>query len=420
MKNKCLIYPILQKYYSALNNLIELNIAGDIFYDISKIDAFFAEFRNITFVMQKVFNTKELKNYYEAKRNEILLNEDMKWFVDQRNKITKQEPFRLEKGIRVDVYSPDFSTTIIDDRLTIDNNVNFETILSDLKEILLSYKNYIDVFFSITLSYRENGNEIDIYERIKNGIVIMNKFILSIINDYPCSCTKCTQLKNKIDEHFNEVLYKEISFIWDCSIEKDEVVFGELATMMMGANDSCLIPIDEIRTSLKGSHYEPEDGQISTLFQKFASMHFIIYKLQNKNIMPTFMLLFDDDTFSHIPFIVTVKTTLYRMTSKIAKITREKNVIAVFFVGEFYSYSLDSIDKFKQIQREYNERIGMSETTFLTCNMIYKNYPSILSIHIDNSKLEDENYVAEQIRSIESTCLFSWLQPIYQSLHSFD
>ncbi|MEI8389718.1 MAG: hypothetical protein WCG23_07510 [bacterium] len=71
-KITCLIYPVLQKYYSALNNLKELNITGDIFYNISKIDAFFAEFRTITLVMQKVFNTEELKAYYVAKRDAIL------------------------------------------------------------------------------------------------------------------------------------------------------------------------------------------------------------------------------------------------------------------------------------------------------------------------------------------------------------
>lgn len=48
-----IIYPILQKYYNALNSLKSLNVTRDTFESIPLIDNFFAEFRNITFVMQK-------------------------------------------------------------------------------------------------------------------------------------------------------------------------------------------------------------------------------------------------------------------------------------------------------------------------------------------------------------------------------
>ena len=63
-----IIYPMLQKYYNALNSLNALNITKNIFESIPLIDNFFAEFRNITFVMQKSFNTKELKEYYRIKQ----------------------------------------------------------------------------------------------------------------------------------------------------------------------------------------------------------------------------------------------------------------------------------------------------------------------------------------------------------------
>ena len=40
-----IIYPMLQKYYNALNSLNSLNIAKDIYESIPLIDNFFAEFR---------------------------------------------------------------------------------------------------------------------------------------------------------------------------------------------------------------------------------------------------------------------------------------------------------------------------------------------------------------------------------------
>lgn len=415
MEKDCLTYPILQKYYSALSNLRELNINDDIFYNISKIDAFFAEFRNITFVMQKSFNTTELKKYYEIKRDELLLNEDMKWFLDKRNKVTHQEPFKLEKGVIVDVFLPNKTTTIIDDRLTIDNEFSFETICSILKDMLLGYSQYCDAFFSISLSFKENGNEVDIYKKIKYGIGIMNKFISSIISDYPCTCKKCQQLKKKIDECLANVLSKELEFIWDCSIENEEIVFGMNVSMTMGRKNLGVLPIDEIKTKIKGSFYEPENGQLFTLFQRFTSSYYIIYKMQQQHIMSNFMIIFDDGTFSEIPFLPTLKTTFYRMASKIAKIAREKNVIAVFYIGEYYFYPSDKIE---QMQKPYNERIKIAEKTFLSSTMLCKNWTSMLTIEIDASMLDDNVYVAKQINNPSKEFHFHWLQPIYQSLHT--
>ena len=104
-----IIYPILQKYYNALNSLNSLNIVKNIFESIPLIDNFFAEFRNITFVMQKSFNTKELKEYYTTKRKEFLNDNNLRWFIDKRNETVKEYPFKLEKEILVYAYLPDRS-----------------------------------------------------------------------------------------------------------------------------------------------------------------------------------------------------------------------------------------------------------------------------------------------------------------------
>jgi hypothetical protein len=339
----------------------------------------------------------------------------MRWFIDQRNNVTKQKPFKLEKGIIVNVYLPDKITTIVDDRLTIENDISFESICIVLKEILLRYKKHYDVYFSVALSFRENGNEIDIYNKIKEGILVMNKFILSIIADYPCSCERCKQIKDKINKCLSEVTGKEISFVWDCSLENGEIVFGSTSIMLMGKSNFDVLPVDEIKTLLKGSPFEAEDGQISTIFHKFMLMHLFCYKEQNLELMPTFMLIFEDGTFPLIPFLGTVKTTFYRMISKITKIVREKNVVAVFYTGEYYCYS---IDDFKKFQCNYNERIKHAEKTIFTCVMAVKEPESSLSINIDSSKIDDRTYVSKQISSPETIETLTWFAPIYQSLHS--
>lgn len=219
---KCIIYPVLQKYYNALKQIDDLSIESDLFEGISKVDAFFAEFRNITFVMQKAFNTPELKKYYDEKRNLYFSGDNMRWFVSQRNVVTKEESFRLEKGIRVDVYHSGGGITITDRRMTINNEKKLEEVFEDLKIVLGGLEKYTDVFFSVILSFRENGQELDIYEILKKGIIVMNEFIANVIKDYPCDCNSCQELKKRTNELLTRVICKDISFIWDCSLENGE------------------------------------------------------------------------------------------------------------------------------------------------------------------------------------------------------
>ena len=53
MKNHEILAPALQKFYSALKSLDEFGRYGNFFDDVSNLDKFFSEFRNITFVIQK-------------------------------------------------------------------------------------------------------------------------------------------------------------------------------------------------------------------------------------------------------------------------------------------------------------------------------------------------------------------------------
>lgn len=221
-----LIYPILQKYYNALNSLKSLNVTKDIFESIPLIDNFFAEFRNITFVMQKSFNTMELKEYYRIKQEEFLNNNSLRWFIDKRNETVKENPFKLEKEVEVYAYLPDFCGKIIDSRLSIDNDIPLETLEQVIKTYLTKYNKNSDIYFSIDILFKENGSEIDIYSRIKNGIIIMDNFIKAVLTDYPCNCSKCTNIIEKIKELRTEIFLKDFTFSWDYTVENNEVIWG--------------------------------------------------------------------------------------------------------------------------------------------------------------------------------------------------
>jgi len=415
--DKCITYPVLQKYYNALKQLDDLNIESNLFESISKVDAFFSEFRSITFVMQKAFNTPELKKYYEEKRDIYFSGDEMRWFVSQRNIVQKEEPFKLEKNIRVDVYHSGGGITLTDDRMTIDNEKNLDEVFEELKTVLAKIEKFADVYFTVILSFRENGQEVDIYEKLKKGIIVMNDFISVVLTDYPCSYKSCQELRKRANDLLTRVIYKDISFIWDCSLENGEIVVGQIVETYMGMNDGIPMAFHEIRTPLKGGFYDSENGCEVTIFQKFASSHVFIYKTSKSEIMPVFMIIYEDDTFSISPFVATSKATFYRMVSRVAKNVREKGGKAVFYAGEFYTYP---IEKIVEIQKPYLERIQMSEKVVYSCVMISKQFSQILSIDIDVSRIDDLEYVRDCILNPQATdnSYINWLAPIWNSLNN--
>lgn len=96
-----------QKYYSALSNLDRFSKENDFFDNISCLDAFFSEYRNITFVIQKSISKDEVLNeIYTRLRDKHLKNPLSKWLLDKRNETIKQHPFELEKKIYISVYLP--------------------------------------------------------------------------------------------------------------------------------------------------------------------------------------------------------------------------------------------------------------------------------------------------------------------------
>lgn len=410
-----IIYPILQKYYNALNSLNSLNIAKNIFENIPLIDNFFAEFRNITFVMQKSFNTKELKEYYTTKRKEFLNDNNLRWFIDKRNETVKEYPFKLEKEILVYAYLPDYCGKIVDSRLNIDNDVPLETIEQVIKAYLIKYNKNSDIYFSIDILFKENGNEINIYSRIKNGIIIMDNFINEVITDYPCNCSKCKNIIEKIKELKTEIFLKDFTFSWDYTIENNEIIWGQQIEMRASDKNGCPISMSDICIPIDANLPISKNviNDDMELFKFYASMHYTIFNLQKKNIMPTFIIVYEDNTVSYIPFIPTIKTTFYRKAQYVEKIARKKDIRVVYFIGENFYYP---IEKIKEIQQPYSQRIKHASTTLLSLNMISKKYEHVMTISFDINNIECEDYAINQINNPYEDINCYWLNPILDVL----
>lgn len=64
------MYPAFQKFYNALSSLERFDKNKDFFENISSLDNFFTEYRNITFVLQKAIS----KTSYDVKYKDIEMN----------------------------------------------------------------------------------------------------------------------------------------------------------------------------------------------------------------------------------------------------------------------------------------------------------------------------------------------------------
>ena len=151
------------------------------------------------------------------------------------------------------------------------------------------------------------------------------------------------------------------------------------------------------------------------LFKFYASMHYIIFKAQKQNIMPTFILVYDDNTVSYIPFIASIKTTYYKKIQFIRKLVNKNNIRVIYYISENYYYSIENIEKIQQV---YSKRIKHASSTLLSINMISRNYEHIMTISFDIKNIECEAYAVNQINTPYEDIKCNSLKPILKELHN--
>ena len=419
MDNHHLVFPALQKYYSALKSLDDFGCRGNFFDDVSNLDTFFSEFRNITFVIQKELKTEENKKIYSELRDKHLSGDTLKWFVKTRNKTTKEKPFALKKELKIDIYLPHGVYSLKSEQLLVDFDASFDDALNAIKSIFIEKLQLVEVFFSSQILFSEEGENIDLYPRIKSGIKQMNGFLCEFQKAFTCTCETCSTINELIEKTYKNVMFKELKFVNDYTLEK-ELVEGERAEMFISAEGSNYSHISDIRTTLDNPLYKDVQGCYVELFKRFASCHVAIYQMQDNDIMPVFMIVYSDNTFRTIPFAATTKATCYRKVQEVINASDFLDAIAVFFCGEFYAYD---IGQFAEInQKPYSERTSLAKEELLSFTMLTRGGGE-MTILIDTSRIDDMKYIAKQIHAADwekevSPADFDWLNPIREKLKS--
>ena len=377
--------PAYQKFYSALSNLDRFRKENDFFDNISHLDTFFSEFRNITFVLQKsISNNADMKAIYVRLRNKYLINNIYKWLNEKRVEITHERPFELEKQLAITIYKPSSTLALAPKVFTIENDVEFTTLKEPLKAFFTSLK-LAEIHFSVEFFYYEKGTTDNLIDQILEAVKIMKIFLNEFQKEIKEECHLCEQIQNKISK------LDILKFPKDMLFCVDYLYHYTCKTFKIGAYSIIQHPTMTKRSTL--GHFNKSFKKTNNSFNNFIIWHTICFQKQKK-IMPTFMIIYEDDTFMFESFGFSIRTTLYRKINTISKRVKDEGIKAIYFVSESYVYEKNTYNTLLP----YDKRIKNSTKEILSFYMIDNQLQNI-SKKFETNKIDSFEYIASVLNS---------------------
>lgn len=323
-----LLYPAMQKLYSALSSLDKFSKENNFFANISSLDTFFSEFRSITLVLQQSLAHTNFKKDYEELRDKYLINDSCKWLNDTRVSTVHKKPFELTKEIKISTYLPEKGFDICNHKLTVENDVEISIFLDELK-VFLCKLHPIEIFFSAEFVFYESNSDVDIYDKISFGIkqikLLLNK-LKARINK---KCDLCDKLEKNINNFHFGIALRDMLLVNDYVYYPQQDIFERAERIGLSTNS---IDVSIPRIPLSNGNWNMFGGNKTSLFDKFVMMHIII---GSADLMPTTMIVYDDETCEMDTYHSTNKTTGYRKINETAKKVKTNNVKEVYVMQTY-------------------------------------------------------------------------------------
>lgn len=358
-----LLYPAYQKFYSALSSLDRFNKEADFFDNTSCLDNFFSEYRNITFAIQSQLAHTPFIKTYETNRDKYLTDH---WFVEKRNETVKQKPFQLIKEIAIIIYLPFGGFTVLNERFSVGEDAPLDSLINDVKGAFAKV-NGQEVFFSASFYFHEANSDIDLLEKVIQGINTMKYFMAVMDQEIGEDCPLCNQLKERIGKIGIGVMPYDMILTNDYVYYPQEDRFeraARQAMMMMGGDKVAnRLPLTII-TQTPLLNY---DG---TTFGNFTIMHAILRTVYHGlDPMPAIMIVFEDETYDLEAFNSDIKTTTYRKLHETAKIVATENVVEVCFMGMYSVMEQEKNEPYPEISKE---RLKLAAFDMMVCASVDK------------------------------------------------
>ncbi len=393
-----LLYPSLHKFYSALSSLEKFEKGTNFFDNISYLDNFFSEYRNITFVLQKSLANTPFISTYEKLRDQYLVNDVGRWFVEKRNEVIKQQPFNLEKRIVISIYSGKNTFSLPELIFTIDNDVKISTIVDSLQSTFIS-SGQLEVMFSAEFLFYEYGHSKDLYDNLISGINQMKLCLTDMKEAVNEDCILCDELERKIGKMYFYLVPKDLLFIDDYVFYCKKNYFEKASRIAMWSEPS------QTRAPIENLNKIYPDGDI---FNKFELMNLMIFQMQ-KSLLPTCLILYSDHTFELITFGFSIKTTVYRKFTEIARRIETDRIVNILFVTEMYTYDILDIGNL-----DSRERVKHAKSEILAFYMV-DNHLAIKSQKYDAMQVDDFKYIASiMLANTNEQELPKFMNPVIQ------
>lgn len=378
-----LLYPAYQKFYSAMSHLERFDKEINFFDNISAIDGFFNEYRNITFVMQESLKHTEFFSVYEKNRDRFLTDH---WFVKKRNETIKQKPFDLIKEIKITLYLPFGGFTVSEKIFSVENDTPLDSVLTELKN-MLSVVDPHEVCFSVAFSFHEADSDIDLLEKVLRGVSSIKSFMEAMEQDIGEVCPLCEQLKERIQNIHVADVPVDFLLVNDYTYYPDKDFFdkAERVSMMLSLDTKKVASRMPLKI-ITQSEYLNYDG---TAFGNFTLMHAILRAITpGMDIMPAIMIVYDDETYDLDAFHTTMKTTMYRKIMETARLVERENVKQVCYMSLYSVFTIKS-----DVPCTSRERIQQSTSDVLVCASV-DNTLNEKEYVFDGKAMEEMEYVA--------------------------
>lgn len=377
-----ILFSAYQKFYSALSALEQFDKENDFFDNIASLDKFLTEFRNVTWVLQKAIAHTQYADLYEKNRDKYL--NECRWFVDKRNEVTKEQPFQFVKQIVISIYSPSHELDVWKEIFTVENDVEFTSLLDSLKSFLTMGKTN-EVFFSVKFCFYEKDTEEDLYDKLMGGVRAMEAFLEAMSQGIGEHCPLCDTLSKKINEMHLGLLPQDMLFVTDYVYYPKDNQFERADRLAISWGQCCQnarLPLSNLDNG-----FFSEMG--NCYFERFVIMNTI---LKTADLMPTIWTVYGDNTFTIDVFHSNLKTTIYRKINELAECVLKSDVKEIYCMMTYTFCNEDAITP----EMTSKERIACSIEDYLTFIRVDEDLNEEEYV-FEGSRLGDLEYVRNQL-----------------------
>lgn len=408
MGEKGIMYAAFHRFYGALQNLQKFSTDNNLIDNIVSLDNFFSAFRSTTWVLQSSVAHTNYKTLYEEMCNERLKpNQICTWMTNIRNGIEKEQPFDLNKQVFVTTYLPTSALILKSDVFTVENDVEYGSLLKSLKDYLKAI-NPIEVHFSLEFKFKKADDDTDLSSDISSAILTMKSFLFDMYEKIGETTDLCEDLKINIEVLAAEILKDELIFIDDYVFYEEDDRFDRGQRFIPSFPE--YKPVRECARSF-GSRFPTDDPK--EFMKLIAESHLKIFRMQKNNLMPTVFVVTKHNMCRVVSFDSSIRTTAYRVINNIAKQVVPEEIKYVVLVHEAYLY-----EDFKNHNLPYDKRIEHSKGISVVVEQVGDGFTPRTMI-FDVARLSDKKYVDDMLKckyDVKFLAPMSILAPIHREI----